>query len=34
MIANSICHFPDVDISMNKHLLEDPVEFDFSTIGY
>lgn len=26
--------FPDVDISMNKHLLEDPVEFDFSTIGY
>jgi starch-binding outer membrane protein, SusD/RagB family len=26
--------FPDIDISMNKHLLEDPVEFDFSTIGY
>jgi hypothetical protein len=26
--------FPDVDISMNKHLLEDPVEFDFSSIGY
>jgi hypothetical protein len=26
--------FPDVDISMNKHLLEAPVEFDFSTIGY
>jgi hypothetical protein len=26
--------FPDVDISMNKHLLEDPVEFDFNTIGY
>jgi len=26
--------FPDVDISMNKHLLEDPVEFDFGTIGY
>jgi hypothetical protein len=26
--------FPDVDISMNKHLLEEPVEFDFGTIGY
>jgi hypothetical protein len=26
--------FPDVDISMNKHLLEDPVEFDFGAIGY
>lgn len=26
--------FPDVDISMNKHLLEDPVEFNFSSIGY
>ncbi|MBE0668390.1 MAG: RagB/SusD family nutrient uptake outer membrane protein [Bacteroidales bacterium] len=26
--------FPDVDISMNKHLLEAPVEFDFSSIGY
>jgi len=26
--------FPDVDISMNKHLLEDPVPFDFNTIGY
>ena len=26
--------FPDVDISLNKHLLEDPVEFDFNSIGY
>jgi hypothetical protein len=26
--------FPDVDISMNKHLLEDPVPFDFNTVGY
>jgi len=26
--------FPDVDISMNKNLLEEPVEFDFGTIGY
>lgn len=26
--------FPDVDIAMNKHLLEDPVPFDFSSIGY
>lgn len=26
--------FPDVDISMNKRLLEDPVPFDFNTIGY
>jgi hypothetical protein len=26
--------FPDVDISMNKHLLEDPVPFDFSSINY
>jgi starch-binding outer membrane protein, SusD/RagB family len=26
--------FPDVDISMNKHLLEDPVEFDFNSIDY
>jgi hypothetical protein len=26
--------FPSGDINVNKHLLEDPVEFDFSTIGY
>jgi hypothetical protein len=26
--------FPKGDIAVNKHLLEDPVEFDFSTIGY
>lgn len=26
--------FPDTDLTMNKHLLEDPVEFDLSTIGY
>jgi starch-binding outer membrane protein, SusD/RagB family len=26
--------FPDVDITMNKHLLEDPIPFDFGTIGY
>lgn len=26
--------FPDVDISMNKHLLEDPVPFDFSSVRY
>jgi len=26
--------FPDVDISMNKHLLEDPVPFDFNSIKY
>jgi hypothetical protein len=26
--------FPDVDISMNKHLLEDPIPFDFSSLGY
>lgn len=26
--------FPDIDISMNKHLLEEPVEFDFGSIGY
>jgi len=26
--------FPDVDISMNKHLLEEPVPFDFSSINY
>jgi hypothetical protein len=26
--------FPDVDISYNPGLLQDPVEFDFSTIGY
>lgn len=26
--------FPDVDISMNKNLLDDPVPFDFSTINY
>lgn len=26
--------FPEVDISMNKYLMEDPVEFDFKSIGY
>ena len=26
--------FPSGDINVNKHLLEDPVEFDFTTIGY
>ena len=26
--------FPDVDITMNKHLMEDPVPFDFGSIGY
>lgn len=26
--------FPTTDINMNKHLLEDPVEFDFGTIEY
>ncbi len=26
--------FPDVDITMNKNLLADPVPFDFSSIGY
>jgi hypothetical protein len=26
--------FPSGDINVNKHLLEDPVPFDFSTIGY
>lgn len=26
--------FPDVDITMNKHLMEEPVPFDFSSIGY
>jgi len=26
--------FPDVDISYNPHLLEDPIAFDFGSIGY
>ena len=26
--------FPDVDITMNKHLMEDPVPFDFNSIEY
>jgi starch-binding outer membrane protein, SusD/RagB family len=26
--------FPDTDLAMNKHLSEDPVAFDFSSIGY
>lgn len=26
--------FPDVDITMNKNLLADPVPFDFNSIGY
>ena len=26
--------FPDIDVNLNPHLLEDPVPFDFSTIDY
>jgi hypothetical protein len=26
--------FPTVDLSMNKHLMDDPVDFDFGSIGY
>ncbi len=26
--------FPDVDLTMNSHLTEDPVPFDFNSIGY
>jgi len=26
--------FPDVDISLNPHLMDEPVDFDFGSIGY
>ena len=26
--------FPDVDISLNPNLMDEPIDFDFGSIGY